>query len=53
MLNLLQCYDDVVRAGDMVYYPMDYWHQTENLETPSVGCVGSSKMLNALIGISS
>lgn len=24
------CYEDVVRAGDVVFYPMEYWHQTEN-----------------------
>jgi len=30
------CYEDTVRAGEMVFYPKDYWHQTENLMTPSI-----------------
>ena len=30
------CYEGVVEAGEFIYYPMDYWHQTRNLETPSI-----------------
>ena len=35
------CYDDVVRAGEMVFYPREYWHQTLNLATPSVSVSGT------------
>lgn len=35
------CYEDVVNGGDMLYYPMDYWHQTENQVTPSLSVSGS------------
>jgi len=31
-----RCYDDVVHAGEMIYYPREYWHQTFNLATPSM-----------------
>jgi len=30
------CFDDVVTAGEMVFYPADWWHQTENVQAPSV-----------------
>ncbi len=36
-----KCFEDVVKAGEMIYYPRDYWHQTENLETPSVSVSAS------------
>ncbi len=39
-----RCFDDVVRAGEMVFYPADYWHQTENQVTPSIAV--SSSMLD-------
>lgn len=28
----LDCFDDVVESGMMVYYPANYWHQTRNLD---------------------
>jgi ribosomal protein L16 Arg81 hydroxylase len=31
-----QCYDDVVETGEMIFYPADYWHQTENIRTPTI-----------------
>lgn len=31
-----RCYDDVVETGEMVFYPADYWHQTENVATPTI-----------------
>ena len=30
------CYDDTVVAGEAVFYPRDYWHQTRNAETPTI-----------------
>jgi hypothetical protein len=35
------CYEGEVWKGDMIYYPADYWHQTENLETPTI-CASST-----------
>jgi hypothetical protein len=35
------CYEDIIRAGEMLYYPRDYWHQTLNLETPSMSISGT------------
>lgn len=40
-----QCYDDVVETGDMVFYPADHWHQTENVRTPTISV--SANVLNA------
>lgn len=31
-----RCWEDVVRAGEIIFYPKSYWHQTENQITPSV-----------------
>eukprot|EP01006_Ploeotia_vitrea_P049971 TRINITY_DN67398_c11_g3_i2.p2 TRINITY_DN67398_c11_g3~~TRINITY_DN67398_c11_g3_i2.p2 ORF type:complete len:569 (+),score=335.79 TRINITY_DN67398_c11_g3_i2:3-1709(+) len=31
-----RCAQTIVKAGEMIYYPADYWHQTENLATPSM-----------------
>merc|ERR1711916_36550 len=36
-----RCFEGVVHAGDMIFYPQDYWHQTENLETPSMSISGT------------
>lgn len=30
------CFQVTVEPGDIIYYPSDYWHQTKNLETPSL-----------------
>jgi hypothetical protein len=32
----LNCFLDVVVPGDFLFYPKNYWHQTENLVTPTV-----------------
>lgn len=32
----LSCFLDVVLPGEFLYYPRNYWHQTENLATPTV-----------------
>jgi ribosomal protein L16 Arg81 hydroxylase len=31
-----KCFDDVVETGEMIFYPADYWHQTENVQTPTI-----------------
>jgi hypothetical protein len=36
-----RCYHVVVKAGELLYYPPDFWHQTLNLETPSVALTGT------------
>jgi hypothetical protein len=35
------CYMPTVRAGEMLFYPADYWHQTRNLNTPSIALTGT------------
>lgn len=30
------CFQVIVQPGDILYYPKDFWHQTLNLETPTV-----------------
>lgn len=36
-----KCYQFIVEPGDVVYYPKDWWHQTENLETPTISVTGT------------
>ena len=31
LFRAARCYDDVVRAGEAVYYPPDWWHETVNV----------------------
>lgn len=40
--NLQTCSDFVVEAGDFIFYPKDYWHQTQNLDTPSMALSGTT-----------
>jgi hypothetical protein len=40
------CTEVTINAGDFLYYPPDYWHQTVNLETPSIAL--SSTLVNRL-----
>lgn len=35
------CYDEVLEPGDMIYYPHAYWHQTLNLDTPTISITGT------------
>eukprot|EP01038_Epipyxis_sp_PR26KG_P007514 gene7514-10236_t len=35
------CYQFIAYPGDIIYYPADYWHQTLNLDTPTIS-IGSS-----------
>lgn len=37
----VSCMDSVLNAGDVLYYPKDYWHQTENLDEINVGITGT------------
>ena len=30
----------VASPGDIIYYPVDFWHQTVNLDTPSIAVTG-------------
>jgi hypothetical protein len=38
------CYDDVVKPGEMIYYPKLYWHATQTLSSPTVSL--SSLLVN-------
>lgn len=40
-LRNASCFSTIVDAGDMLYYPRDWWHQTENLDTPTIALSGS------------
>mmetsp|Transcript_10296 Transcript_10296/g.17234 ORF Transcript_10296/g.17234 Transcript_10296/m.17234 type:complete len:563 (+) Transcript_10296:42-1730(+) len=40
------CIEVVLSPGDLLYYPADYWHQTLNLDTPSISLSGT--LINAL-----
>jgi tetratricopeptide (TPR) repeat protein len=40
-LQGLDCVLDTVAEGEVLFYPMDYWHQTENLRTPTVAVTGT------------
>jgi hypothetical protein len=35
------CYQVTLTPGDLIYYPENYWHQTLNLDTPSVSLSSS------------
>eukprot|EP01036_Dinobryon_divergens_P023418 gene23418-31762_t len=35
------CYQVTLSPGDFLYYPPDYWHQTVNLDTPTVALTGT------------
>jgi hypothetical protein len=35
------CYQTTLRPGDLMYYPHDYWHQTVNLDTPTLALTGT------------
>lgn len=41
LFRYARCWEDTVRAGEMVLYPLDFWHQTRNLATPSIAISGS------------
>ena len=36
----VKCMDSILESGDVLYYPKDYWHQTENLDQINVGVTG-------------
>ena len=31
----------MLEAGDAIFYPNDYWHQTLNMDTPTVAVTGT------------
>jgi len=36
-----RCYEAILEPGDAIYYPKNYWHQTLNLDTPTVSLTGT------------
>ena len=40
--NVRTCMQAILYPGDLIYYPKDYWHQTENLDTPSTALSSST-----------
>eukprot|EP01031_Cornospumella_fuschlensis_P043618 gene43618-53343_t len=45
------CSEVVVHAGDLLFYPHDYWHQTHNLDTPSIAISSSVITQKGLPGL--
>ena len=41
LLNVTTCYQFIIKPNDFFYYPMDYWHQTLNLNTPTISLTGT------------
>lgn len=35
------CYEVILHPGQLLYYPADHWHQTINLDTPTVALSGT------------
>ncbi len=40
-LTKAACFEATARPGDLLYYPPHFWHETLNLETPSVALSGT------------
>jgi len=36
-----ECYQQIVNEGEVIYYPTSYWHQTLNLQTPTISLTSS------------
>jgi tetratricopeptide (TPR) repeat protein len=36
-----ECYETILEPGNLIYYPHDHWHQTMNLDTPSIAITGT------------
>lgn len=45
------CYEVVVHAGDLLFYPHAYWHQTVNHDTPSIAISSSVITKQGLPGL--
>ena len=39
----------VASPGDIIYYPVDFWHQTVNLDTPSIAITGTSMHVYSIV----
>lgn len=35
------CFDFILHQGDVLFYPKNYWHQTINLDTPTIALTGT------------
>lgn len=41
MLVNATCFQGIVQPGDLIYYPKDFWHQTLNMDTPTLSVSGN------------
>jgi hypothetical protein len=41
LIRDVHCHEYISTPGDLMYYPGDYWHQTKNLDTPTVSMTSS------------
>ena len=39
-LKTIDCTDTIVKPGEIIYYPAHWWHQTLNLDTPTISMAG-------------
>ena len=39
-LEHIDCTDTIVKPGEIIYYPAHWWHQTLNLDTPTISMAG-------------
>ena len=39
-LRNIDCTDTIVKPGEIIYYPAHWWHQTLNLDTPTISMAG-------------
>lgn len=41
MINVEECYDYTINPGEIMYYPKDFWHQTESIDPLSISVTGT------------
>jgi hypothetical protein len=40
IINMLVLLQTILNPGDVIYYPREHWHQTRNLDTPTIAITG-------------
>ena len=46
-----KCFQFILSPGDVVYYPKNWWHQTKNLNTPTISITGTLALPNNYLDI--